>query len=236
MSAQPTQPATQSPLQRSIHLGLSAARENIKPAILLWIVGLTLVLLYYFSPPVTAALSQLGELKDTYSPWLGMLTTGIAGGLLPWILQKIFPTSTPAQPLRQVALYFTFWCINGYQVDWLYSTQSAIFGDSADLATIVKKLLVDQLLWAPLLMVPQLIFCYVLIDNNLSLRKARQALRASPFIERYIPLMLLGWTVWLPAVCIIYLFPLPLQLPLQNIILTLWSLILIFCTKNSKSD
>jgi len=50
---------------------------------------------------------------------------------------------------------------------------------------------------------------------------------------RYLPMLIAGWLVWIPTVMLIYLFPLPLQLPFQNIILCFWSMILLFFTKNS---
>jgi hypothetical protein len=40
------------------------------------------------------------------------------------------------------------------------------------------------------------------------------------------------WALWIPAVTLIYSMPLPLQLPLANLILWLWMLILLFTSRN----
>jgi hypothetical protein len=64
-------------------------------------------------------------------------------------------------------------------------------------------------------------------------KEFKAALKQKPFFDRVIPLMIANWVVWIPAVSLIYLFPLPLQLPLMNIILALWCLILTFFAKNA---
>ena len=74
---------------------------------------------------------------------------------------------------------------------------------------------------------------YLLIEKNGSLAEFRASLKRKPFLDRAIPLMIANWVVWIPAVSLIYLFPLPLQLPLMNIILALWCLILTFFAKNA---
>ncbi len=65
------------------------------------------------------------------------------------------------------------------------------------------------------------------------MKEVKAALKQKPFFDRVIPLMIANWVVWIPAVSLIYLFPLPLQLPLMNIILALWCLILTFFVKNA---
>jgi hypothetical protein len=35
-----------------------------------------------------------------------------------------------------------------------------------------------------------------------------------------------GWTVWIPVVTIVYCLPQPLQLPVQNMVLSFWILVL----------
>jgi hypothetical protein len=48
--------------------------------------------------------------------------------------------------------------------------------------------------------------------------------------RRVLPVMVSNWGVWIPAVSIIYMLPPALQLPLQNLVLCLWALMLIFLT------
>jgi hypothetical protein len=99
--------------------------------------------------------------------------------------------------------------------------------------TILKKTLVDEFVWVPFFAVWQLVLGYLLIEKKGSVTEFRAALKRKPFLQRVIPLMIANWVVWIPAVSLIYLFPLPLQLPLMNIVLALWCLILTFFAKNA---
>jgi len=51
-------------------------------------------------------------------------------------------------------------------------------------------------------------------------------LAESSLLDRSLVVMVSIWAVWLPAVVIIYSFPSPLQLPLFNIVLCFWCLLL----------
>ena len=46
------------------------------------------------------------------------------------------------------------------------------------------------------------------------------------YARRALPMLLANIGVWLPLVCIIYALPTPLQLPLQNIVLCFFTLML----------
>jgi hypothetical protein len=45
-----------------------------------------------------------------------------------------------------------------------------------------------------------------------------------------LPITVANVAVWVPAVVAVYLLPLPLQLPMQNLVLCLWALMLVFMT------
>ncbi|MDB4265482.1 hypothetical protein N9891_01890 [bacterium] len=220
-------------LKEAICLGWGGAKSNLLPGAVLWVVGLTLVISYYQVEAVAAALDQVGELKVSWSPWFAMVSTALFGSLAPWILQAIFRKSGDRQPFRQVPLLMIFWGVHGWQVEWLYRIQSKLFGDGIDAMTIVKKVLVDEFVWAPFLALWQLVLGYLYIENDCSLKACREALKETSFLERAIPMVITNWVIWIPAVSLIYLFPPSLQLPLMNLILTLWCLILIFFAKNA---
>jgi FtsH-binding integral membrane protein len=44
-------------------------------------------------------------------------------------------------------------------------------------------------------------------------------------------LLVATWGVWVPAVAVIYLLPTALQLPLQNVVLCFFTLLVIFMTR-----
>ena len=148
-------------------------------------------------------------------------------------MQNLFLKGGEKQPFRQVPWLLLFWGFHGWQVDWLYRIQAELFGNKIDFQTILKKTLVDEFIWVPFFAVWQLVLGYLFIEKDGSVKEFKAALKQKPFFDRVIPLMIANWVVWIPAVSLIYLFPLPLQLPLMNIILALWCLILTFFAKNA---
>lgn len=223
----------ESPLQESLRLGIAGARTNLWPGMVLWFFGLVLVVSYYQAPVVSSLFDQVGRFKDEFAPWFAILSTALFGSLIPWLAQALFLPQSKRQPFRQVPPLFLFWGIHGWQVDGLYRLQSHLFGTGIDPLTIVLKTFVDQFVWVPFLAVPQVLLSYLLIEHELSLAKFRIALARKGYLRRAIPLIIANWVVWIPSVALVYLFPLPLQLPLQNIILALWCLIISFFAKNA---
>ncbi len=220
-------------LKEAIRLGWGGAKSNLVPGIVLWAAGLILVISYYQIEAVASVLDQVGEIKVAYSPWFAIVSTALFGSLIPWLVQAFFLKEGERQPFRQVPLLLIFWGFHGWQVDWLYRIQAGLFGNGIDFLTIFKKTLVDEFVWVPFFAVWQLVLGYLFIEKNCSFKECRAALKRKPFLQRAIPLMITNWVVWIPAVSLIYLFPLPLQLPLMNLILALWCLILTFFAKNA---
>ena len=219
-------------LREALRLGRGGARENLWPAVALWVAGLILVICYYQVQAVATAFDHIGEWKLRTSPWFAMLSTGVFGSLVPWMVGALFLPKEKKQPFRRVPFLFLFWAIHGWQVDKLYELQSVVFGSDLKTSTIVCKTLVDQFLWSPFLATPQVLLFYLFSEHDHSASRFKQALQRKSFLQRLIPLLLTNWVVWIPSVALIYLFPLPLQLPLMNIILAIWCLILIFFAKN----
>jgi hypothetical protein len=120
-----------------------------------------------------------------------------------------------------------FWAYKGLEVDLLYRLQSRVFGDTAHWTVLVQKVLVDQLLYCPLLAIPATTLCYSGLRRGWRRLLDGRSL-AGWYRREVIPLLVLNWMVWLPAVSLIYCLPLPLQLPMQNLVLCLWSLFLLF--------
>lgn len=223
-------------IREAVRLGIGAARRNVLPGSVLWLTGIVLVTAYYRLPAVTDFLDQVGIWKVQFSPWLGMISTATFGSLVPWIAQKFLLRDQPALPVHQVILLFLFWAVHGLQVDILYKIQDSIFGSGRDFATIAKKTLVDEFIWVPFLAVPQLVLGYLFIEKDLSPARFRAALQQRSFLSRAIPLMIANWVVWIPTCSLVYLFPLPLQLPLMNLVLGMWCLIILFFASDEPQD
>lgn len=221
------------PFREALRLGWGGAKANVLPGIALWMIGLALVISYYQLGSVALAFDQVGRLKTRTSPWFAMVSTAIFGSLIPWLVACLLLSKEKRQPFRQVPWLFVFWAFHGWQVDKLYYLQSVFFGNGNDVVTIVSKTIVDQFLWCPLLAMPQVVLFYLYVQQDLSRQGFQQALARKSYCQRAIPLLIANWVVWIPSVALIYLFPLALQLPLQNLILAIWCLIISFFSKNA---
>lgn len=219
-------------LSESFRMGWSGAKANLRAGVILWLVGSVLVGSYYSAPPVRQLLDDIGQFKVAFTPWFAMISTAAFGALLPFVFQLFFLPKEKKQSFRQVSWLVLFWAIHGWQVDWLFRLQAMAFGDEVTFAILLKKMMVDQLVWSPLFALPQVVLVYLFVENDCSLGQTRKALQRRGYLTRAIPILVVNWVVWIPAVTLIYLLPLALQLPLQNLILSLWCLLLLFFAKH----
>jgi hypothetical protein len=100
-------------------------------------------------------------------------------------------------------------------------------GDAVDVGTITAKTLIDQFIYCPLWAVPSTAVFYFWYQHGCSLALLKADFREPRWYgRRVLPLLCANLGVWLPLVCIIYALPTPLQLPLQNIVLCFYTLLL----------
>jgi len=87
-----------------------------------------------------------------------------------------------------------------------------------------------------LIAAPTMTLAYLWKDAGFKVGGVRVALSEKSLLARILTVQLSGWAVWIPGVLIIYAFPQPLQLPLNNLILTLWVMLLILLTRAKTGD
>lgn len=219
--------------QKAVQTGVKAAKANVLPACVLQAAGISLILLYFNHAGTREFLNEIGRLNRANSPYFAIFVTMIFGGAIPLCVDAIKrrKKGMPSYSVLQIVFTLVIWGFNGALVEWLYSTQSKIFGDDLTFFTVLKKVLVDQLIWVPLFPIPFFAMMYLWRDQHFSLSGVQSALARKPFLSRIIPMVIANWAVWVPAVSVIYSFPPDLQLPLMNLVLVIWSLILTFFTK-----
>ena len=219
--------------QRSIWRGWEAAKLNRIPAMGLWIFGILLIVGYFFVPAIQDILVQVGDFKTRWGLAFSAVSTAIFGGALPvfvsWLVGKRESDSGFSKSgfaTSYLVSNVLFWAVKGVEVDLLYRFQAMIFGDDPNLKTIAMKLVVDQLVYLPILGLLNVILFYHWRDCNFSVKLARETIGPNWYVQRVLPVMVANWIVWIPAVVLIYCLPLPLQLPVQNLILCFWVLVL----------
>lgn len=243
-----TKPST-SPIIAAWSMGRQAAWENRFTGLGLWVFGTAIVYGYFQVDIVRQSLESLGELKQRTGWIFGIISTAIFGGILPVVLSHLFavdkksdtPIDRPNQDTAPTAKATfgsilissaLFWGFKGFEVDVLYRFQAWMFGNAVDVPTIASKVFVDMVIYAPLCGLLNCVLFYVWRDNGYSFFKARRSLGKNWYVKKVLPALISNTCVWLPSVILIYSLPLALQLPVQNLILCFWVLVLVFFTRD----
>ncbi|HXN34937.1 MAG TPA: hypothetical protein VN877_02120, partial [Opitutaceae bacterium] len=143
--------------------GLRGARANLVPGAVLQLAALALVLGYYYQPGVHAALARLVEIRKASGIGLGIASTAVFGGALPFLYLRV--GSRDARGKRRYGwvqgLSLTgFWAYKGLEIDLWYRLQAHVFGGGHDFGTIAVKVVMDQFVYCLLFAVPVTVAVY----------------------------------------------------------------------------
>ncbi len=206
--------------------GLRSARANLVPGLVLQAFALALVVSYYQVPAVSAALGRLTIWRADFGVVFAMATTGLFGGLLPFLVLKFVPATRGRFTLAQGAAITAFWTYKGFEVDLWYRVLAHFVGPAHDVRTIAIKTFLDQFVYCPLIAVPPTALVYFWVETQFDRAAVADDVRAPHWYRRRtLPVLISNLGVWLPTVCIIFLLPTPLQLPLQNLVLWFFTLL-----------
>jgi len=208
-------------------------RFNLRPALVLQAFALLIVLGYFWSPSVQQALDVVGALKVRYGYGYSAVATCIFGGLIPYVVLLLAGRIPRDRRFAELAFYLGLWFWKGVEVDALYRAQGFWFGEGSDASTIAIKTFVDQFGYAPLWAAPSQVLLFTWKDAGFTLSGARAAFQRQPFLQRVLVVVFSTWVVWIPAVAIVYSLPSALQLPLFNLVLCFWCLLMSFISREA---
>jgi len=219
--------------KRVLASGLAGMKKNALPGLALWSLALLLVLADWISPSAHAIFRGVGTWKDRYGLAFSATTTAFFGGVIPFLFLKATGRIPRGRWAADFAFYALFWAYKGIEIDLLYRLQTYFFGNHASPGTIVRKVLVDQFIYNPIWAAPVSALAFLWKENAFSFG-ATQSKLDSDFLTFTVPVTLMStWAVWIPAVAIIYCLPAPLQIPLFNLVLCFWVLVLSFISQKS---
>jgi hypothetical protein len=209
--------------------GLRGARANLFPGLVLQFAALVLVFGYYRVPFVHAGLFWLLEFRLKAGISFGIFSTALFGGTLPFLYIHFYRQAGNRNPQYnwiQGASLTLFWAYKGLEVDLWYRLQAHMFGIGHQPVTIILKVIFDQFLYCPIFAVPVTAAVYQAVDASGNWSGLFSDLRAPHWYRRRVlPILISNLGVWVPAVAVIYCLPTPLQLPLQNIVLCFYTLV-----------
>lgn len=216
----------------ALHQVRGAVLANMKPGLVLWSGLVLLLLAYVWSPAVQGGLTQWGEFKQAWGYAGSFFTYAAFAVLVPELLAwAVLRQPVPPTIARDMAFAFLVFGLIGMSVQVLYTVQISLFGSGNDAATIVKKMLFDQLVYSP---VSNFFMVAVFIwkDEGFTAASLRRFFTTDFLVRRYLPVIIAVWCVWGPGVLVIYFMPTALQFPVASLILSFWILIFKFMRKN----
>ncbi len=217
-----------SPLQAS----LRAARANLVPGLILQAFAGALVAAYFFSGTARVALERVAQWRVEIGPLFGVVTTAVFGAVVPFLVLGLRAATRGRYTGAQMAALTAFWGYKGLEVAVFYGWQARVFGEAGDFTTIAFKTFVDQFVYCPLFAVPCTWAVYAWVEHGFQVGPLWAELRRPDWYARCVlPLLVATWGVWVPAVALIYVLPTALQLPLQNVVLCFFTLLVVFMTK-----
>lgn len=213
---------------------VAALKQNLLPGMVLQLFALVIVLIYFFVPVSQPVYAWFGVLKHDYGFIYAFLATAFFGGLIPFLylfFSKRLDSSRSS--LALLLFYLIFWGLKGVEVDFFYQLQGKWFGYGNDFKTIATKVIIDQFLYSALWAAPSITICYLWVENNFDFGKSLVVMDRTFFFEKIPTVIFSNWLVWIPAVSIVYSMPQDLQIPLFNIVLCFWVLILAVLNKKA---
>lgn len=204
--------------------GLRAARANLVPGVLVQAVMIATVLAYFHAPSTREIFDYLGSQKERWGYLYSAVSAILAGAVIPEVLRiAVFQKGRPMRRnLDNLIFTICYWGVSGMQVDLLYRLQAEWFGTAGDFDTVIKKVLVDQFLFCPLLAAPQAAFLYDWKQLGFGRQHLRGFFSVSFYRSAVVPTLFATWGVWIPIVAALYSLPPLLQIPLFSLALSLW--------------
>lgn len=207
--------------------GVRGARANLWPGLVLQAAALALVIAYYRHPPTHDIVNRIAVLHERAGFWFGIASTGLFGGLIPVIYLRGREKTRDVFTRAAAAVVIGFWAYKGFEIDLWYHLQAHLVGATNDARTVFVKMILDQFVYCPVLAVPVTVLVYEWAQAGFRTRLVFADVRAGGWYRRRVlPVLMSNFGVWVPAVCIIYALPTPLQLPLQNLVLCFFTLLL----------
>ena len=207
-------------------------RVNLIPGLVLWIMGVCMVAVYYLGEFSRPWFNQIIILKETYGFAYSAVSTCFFGGLIPYVFMQLTGRDR-LKGLGSGVIFLGYWAIRGIDVDAFYRLQALVFGTEVDLLTIVAKVLVDQFVYCVVWASPITALFYAWREAGFSLKQWKGNKTCSELFDMILIFTVTTWVVWIPGTAIIYSLPSPLQIPLFNLTLCFFVILVsVFSQKN----
>lgn len=202
-----------------------AMQANVVPAVFLQTLAVVVAVSYFHVPTVQSLFNDVAAFKAATGIVYSIVSTSFFGGILPFLYLFLSGQIT-TQPRRQLVFYVLFWASMGGIVDVFYQFQISLFGGANDWLSVVKKTLFDQFVFTVFFTCPVMTVIFIWKDCHFNWQATRAKLNRELFTLQIPTTLVVNWLIWIPAVSAIYLMPSALQVPINNLVLCCFVLLL----------
>jgi hypothetical protein len=202
-----------------------ALKTNVLAAICLQVIALFIGISFFYWPQSQPVFLFFSQLKTQYGLTYAVVATAIFGGFIPYCYLLMSGKLGPNQ-VKQGVFYCVLWGMMGALIDTFYGLQNSLFGSEAQVMIIIKKTAFDQFVFSAFLTCPLLTALYMWKDNGFSGSITWQQFTPAILFLKIATTVVTNWLIWIPSVALIYMMPSALQLPLFNLVLCFFVLVL----------
>lgn len=189
--------------------GLVQLRRLWLPFVAIQLVGLAVVLGYFFVPAVRNACDALADAKARGGLPFVAITMSFACGLMPELFK--FATGTDRRLDRERGSFtlhnIVLFAAIGILANAFYALLARWLGDGRAPAIVLAKTAVDQFVFSAMLSVPLIVGTFTLRKHGYRPGPASRELGGAWYLREVVPVLLVNWAYWWPMGLLMYTLP-----------------------------
>ena len=224
-----------STLAEAFRKGARAAWQNLPAMLALFTAMALVVATYYLWPLGSHFLVAYATWQQSGGVFATALATAVAGGILSELSLVYFQNRGrwTLGCLENMAFKCVVFFFGGGIVYEFYQWQAFFWGSGLAWTIIAAKVATDQLGFSVFWSLPYSTLTMRWQVLRYSGRKLWQELDAKFVGERMLPVLVINWMFWTPAVILVYSMPLMLQTPLFIFATAVWGVLLPAVTRQA---
>jgi hypothetical protein len=196
-------------IRRMFQPGIEALSRLWLPFVVIQAFGLIVVLAYFYVPSFAHACDAIGVAKARLGLLFAALTMPIAAGLMPEVFKFItgVDRSLRGERLRVTLHNMILFSMSGMCVDVFYNWLGWLFAGAQPVISVPAKVLVDQLIYTPIIGVPIISWSYSLRAQSYRPLPALREITPVWYEREVMPVLVVCWAYWFPMCSLMYTLP-----------------------------
>ncbi len=211
-------------LSAAIRIGVASARANLVPMFVLWTIAAASVGAYYFLAPFRELLEPVAEWHRAWGWRSAFISQAIFCGILPGVFLLAFRSIRPQHPFLTILAQSLWSGTFGVCCNALFRLMAQAFGDDAQVSTVLVKSAIDQFVWTVAVIAPANAVFFFWVGRDFSFSRVKREWLSPFYRQMVIPNLIPNWIVWIPVSLAVFSFPFALQIHVNGIVCTFWTL------------